>query len=173
VSPFAASRALADVAGESRINKREDTMTRGLAFCSALPLLVLGACENEDYGVGDPCIPDPIPCQGESCGFQRDETYLQTNSDECKERACIVRRLDNGTGGALPADPRVMCEEDAREGCVSREALSRGAYCTCRCDGPKTAADFCECPDGFLCEPVLQSGDPSEHGSYCVRAPGG
>jgi hypothetical protein len=144
---------------------------RGI-FIASLALLapVVGACTKE-HGVGEPCIPEPVPCDehGNNCGFQLEETYLQTDSPACAARACVVRKLDNGTNGETPADPRVVCEEQSSEGCVSRANLERSTYCTCRCGGPKAGAEHCECPEGFVCTELLTVGAAEFRGSYCVR----
>lgn len=128
----------------------------------------LCACKN-DFGVGEPCMPESIPCDkdGKNCGFERNETYLQTEATQCEARACIVHRLDNDTDGHIPADPRLICEQDESEGCVPQANLDKSLHCTCRCDGAKGAANRCECPHGFVCQAL--SRDPSELGSYCVR----
>ena len=130
-----------------------------------LPCVVC-ACKK-DQGVGEPCLPEPIPCdeEGKNCGFKPTETYVQIDTPACEARACVVRRLDNGTDGQVPADPRVVCEEDSSEGCVPRATLEESVYCTCRCDGAKGAENRCECPDDFACTQV--SADPGA--AYCVR----
>jgi hypothetical protein len=45
-------------------------------------------------------------------------------------------------------------------------------YCSCRCDGPDAAARYCECPDGFSCENLVEDiglGKGQLAGSYCVK----
>jgi hypothetical protein len=44
-------------------------------------------------------------------------------------------------------------------------------YCSCRCDGPNSGEDYCECPNGFVCEPLVPDlGLGSDIvGSYCVK----
>jgi hypothetical protein len=139
---------------------------------SVLVLLssAVGACKK-DYGVGEPCIPEPIPCDddGENCGFGLADTFLQTNAPTCEANACIVHRLDNGTRGEIPADPRKVCEQESNAGCVSQAELERAVHCTCHCSGPKSAADYCECPADFVCKEVLSDGEVAFRGSYCVR----
>jgi nitrous oxide reductase accessory protein NosL len=47
----------------------------------ALVGVALGACSDE--GVGDPCIPEAIPCEddeGKVCGFQATESYIESSS---------------------------------------------------------------------------------------------
>lgn len=130
----------------------------------------LGACSDE--GVGDPCIPEAIPCSedGKTCGFQSTESYIESSSVQCRSRLCIVYQLDNGRNGDPPADPRNVCgPNNTSVGCVPPEELDRGVHCTCRCGGPKTSVEFCECPDGFECREVLTLGGDGIRGSYCVK----
>lgn len=136
--------------------------------------LVASGCTDE--GVGDPCIPETIPCNAEGtvCGVRKSESYIEATSVQCRSRLCIVHKLDNSSE-KIPADPRKTCDKfddpddpDA-EGCLDPKELLKSVYCTCRCDGPKTSLEFCDCPDDFTCEPILNLGGPGIQGSYCVR----
>ncbi len=119
----------------------------------ALAALTATACQVE--AVGDPCVPENVPAGG----FLSGEAYLETSSVQCRTRVCIVNDLQG--------DPtRIGCAE---EGCVSQQEVDDSVYCTCRCDGPAGAADFCECPEGFECKQVLSSGGVGIVGSYCVK----
>jgi hypothetical protein len=136
----------------------------------ALLGLALNACADE--GVGDPCIPETILCDenGQNCGFTPTESFIETSSVQCRSRLCIVHQLDNGFNGMPPADPRIICEENPNvTGCVPASERDRAVHCTCRCGGPKTSVDFCECPDGFECKEILTQGGDGVRGSYCVR----
>ena len=51
----------------------------------------------------------------------------------------------------------------------------QAVYCSCRCDGPDANARYCECPEGFQCEPLVDDlkiggGGGQLAGSYCIRA---
>jgi hypothetical protein len=51
----------------------------------------------------------------------------------------------------------------------------KAVYCSCRCNGPDKNARYCECPEGFQCEPVVDnlaigSGSGQLAGSYCIRS---
>jgi hypothetical protein len=51
----------------------------------------------------------------------------------------------------------------------------QAVYCSCRCDGPDEKARYCECPEGFQCEPLVDDlkiteGGGQLPGSYCIRA---
>lgn len=57
---------------------------------------------------------------------------------------------------------------------VARQT-EKAVYCSCRCDGPDKNARYCECPEGFQCEPLvanlkITSGAGQLAGSYCIRA---
>jgi hypothetical protein len=152
-------------------------MQRSVFNWNAIALIGLALTGCEDVGVGDPCIPETIPCQTvtdengnktETCGFQATESYIESASVQCRSRLCIVHKLDNGTGGS--ANPTIVCDASGLpEGCVRNDVIDNSVYCTCRCDGPKTSVEFCECPDGFSCEQILTLGGDGIRGSYCVR----
>jgi hypothetical protein len=98
------------------------------------------------------------------CGFVATETYLDKSASSC-ENACIVRRLDNGTDGSIPANPEVKCDASGEpEGCVTQAQLNQASYCTCPCDGDKSRDHYCECPGSFACTEIVLGED-----SYCVR----
>ncbi len=50
----------------------------------------------------------------------------------------------------------------------------QAVYCSCRCDGPDKNARYCECPEGFQCEQLVDDlklgGGGQLAGSYCIRA---
>ena len=142
----------------------------------ALLGFLVTACTDE--GVGDPCIPETIPCTEavgdtpKKCGFNLQESYIESSSVQCRSRLCIVHRLDNSTQGKTPADPSKVCaegEDREERGCVTEKEISESIFCTCRCDGPSTSIEFCQCPDGFSCQEVLTLGGDGIRGSYCVK----
>jgi len=141
------------------------TMNRSLAqsltvLVVALAALTATGCQVE--AVGDPCTPENIPVDGAgNRGFLDGEAYLETSSVQCRTRVCIVNDLEG--------DPSRLCEDDPRAGCVTQPQINDSIYCTCRCDGPAGAADFCECPEGFECTQILASGGVGIVGSYCVK----
>jgi hypothetical protein len=144
----------------------------------ALLGLVVTACADE--GVGDPCLPETIPCStstGEDgkvtkkCGFTSQESYIESSSVQCRSRLCIVHKLDNGTGTANPTVPcsATPGKDEREKGCVTEGEVSNSIFCTCRCGGPSTSVEFCECPDDFECKPILTLGGDGIRGDYCVR----
>lgn len=125
-----------------------------------------------DPGIGDPCMPEAVPCRsaGTSCGYEASEAYVEASSVQCRSRWCLVYKLDNGTHGDIPSDPRVLCEENGgKEGCVTKESVSESIYCTCRCRGAQRAEDNCPCADGYECRDVLSQGGDGVRGGYCVK----
>lgn len=149
-------------------------MQRSSSKWLALAVLALGAVACSDSGVGDPCIPETIPCnsQGKECGYKASESYIEATSVQCRTRLCLVHKLDNGTAGLLPSDPRVLCDADGQPaGCLDESALEKSVYCTCRCGLEGSKHDFCKCPSGFSCQQVLTNGPEGIRGDYCVRNP--
>jgi hypothetical protein len=136
---------------------------------ASLALIVSAGCADE-VAIGQPCQPAVIPCdaKGENCGFQSSERYVDTGAAECEGQVCVVHKLDNGTKGQIPADPRVSCKTDASApGCVSEAALEASMFCSCRCDRSDGKREgTCECGEGFQCTAFGPSLD-----SYCVRMP--
>lgn len=141
-------------------------MQRSSLIWIASALAALGAIGCADEGVGDPCVPEAIPCNsmGQKCGYKNNEAYIEASSVQCKSRLCLVYKLDNGTNGGIASDPRVRCDaDDPVDGCVDEDQLGKSVYCTIRCEKSS------ECPSGYSCEPVLNLGGPGIRGSYCVN----
>ena len=58
---------------------------------------------------------------------------------------------------------------------LQKRQTEQAVYCSCRCDGPDKKARYCECPEGFQCEPLIDDLQITEGagqlpGSYCIRA---
>jgi hypothetical protein len=112
-----------------------------------------------------------VPVAVPEGGFLASETYLETSSIQCATRTCLVRELDG--------DPRNLQEDECPrdiEGepstCVVASEVERRVYCSCRCGAPAgTGIPTCDCPGGFICEEVLETGGDGIRGSYCVRDP--
>ncbi len=119
-----------------------------------------GGCSTS--GVGDPCTPEQIP-EG---GFVLNETYLETSSVQCRTRVCMVRNFKG--------DPRLvppLCEPGTSTECHTEQEVDDAVYCSCRCRAPAGSdTPTCECPDGFICEDVLETGGVGIQGGYCVKA---
>jgi hypothetical protein len=153
----------------------------------AISVLALGAAACANEGVGDPCVPENIPCENpetnEGCGYGPTESYIESSSAQCRSRVCVVHKLSGGPAG-LALDPRDICDRDEGRpynpsvpgkpydspGCVTQAQIDESIYCSCRCrDGDNNKVEGCECADGFRCEEILTLGGDGIRGSYCVR----
>ena len=127
--------------------------------------LMAGACS--ETGVGDACVPERVY----EDGFSASETYLETSSVQCATRVCLVRGLDGDPNNLQEDDPPCPGDEEGEPStCVTEAEVERSTYCSCRCGAPEgSGLPTCGCPDGFLCEEVLETGGDGLRGSYCVR----
>ena len=127
-------------------------------------LIVLAATACSDTGVGDECVPEQVPVGG----FLRSETYLETSSVQCATRVCLVQGLNGDPRNLQEAAPEPCPRGEAT--CVSEAEVDQSVYCSCRCAAP-AGSDLptCDCPSGFTCEEVLETGGDGLRGSYCVR----
>jgi hypothetical protein len=152
---------------------RKKHMQRSAWKWVSLVFVVVAAIGCGTEGVGDPCTPETVPSKSVGgtvqTGFEKTESYIESNSVQCRSRLCIVHRLDNGRDA--PADPRVICPANSPtppENCVRADQLDRSVHCTCKCGGPKTS-EQCQCPSGFTCREILTLGGDGIRGSYCVK----
>ena len=176
----------------------EHAMTRMLSAGSWAVSLLLGlaALGCEPGGVGDPCTPED-EYQNNFNGFQVTEVNVESRSFQCETRVCLVNHFQGRVscpGGqtqvdaetapkcAIPgtADPKTMAAapEDQIKVQVPAQLTARqteqAVYCSCRCDGPDEKARYCECPEGFQCEPLVDdlkigASGGQLAGSYCIR----
>ena len=159
------------ISSETVIATMKKRMQQRSAGWIGLALLGLAAAACAEEGVGDPCTPEAIPVKNGKYGFEATESYIEASSVQCRSRLCIVNKLDNGTSGNIPADPRPqgICEQNNQNaGCVPEAEVKNSVYCTCKCGGPKTA-EQCDCPEPFVCREILTLGGDGIRGSYCVR----
>lgn len=137
--------------------------------------LSVGACAEN--GVGDPCLPESIPCMTdpvtgvEVCGFDETESYVEASSVQCRSRLCVVHQLQGNPESVCPTDPTVPQPPQ----CVAAQELDDRVYCSCRCDAPddvKAAGNFqfCGCPSGFECSEILALGGDGIRGNYCIKS---
>jgi len=137
----------------------------GLFSVFALALFITGC---EEPAVGDPCMPEVIP----PGGFQRNESYVEVNSVQCRTRVCLVHQFSG--------DPRNI-EDETCDGpttedgaaCFTRGEIEEAIFCSCRCSASgDSSAPTCSCPDGFICQDeIVTVGDEGVVGGYCVRDP--
>jgi hypothetical protein len=176
-------------------------MTRVLLTASLLGAGLLAAspgCSNE--GVGDPCTPEQ-EYNADFNGFEEKEVNVESRSFQCRTRVCLVNhfrgrvscRYGQSADGTAPtnANPCTVpgtetpvtgnAADTRKKGQVPAQCVDRSAdktvYCSCRCadingNRPGNQA-FCDCPDGFTCEPLVTSigqGNEGLTGSYCIKA---
>ncbi len=168
-------------------------------------VLALGALGCNPGGVGDPCTPEDeyqqnfngfqvTETNAESRSFQCETRLCLVNHFQGRV-SCRVGQTQtqaDSEGGAY----NPVCSIPGTEACVPPECpvdvernninvevppqlvdrqADQAVYCSCRCDGPEKDARYCECPEGFQCEPLVDnlmipgSKDTQLAGSYCIR----
>jgi hypothetical protein len=166
-----------------------------------LGLVALGCTPG---GVGDPCTPEDEYQQNFN-GFQVTETNVESRSFQCETRLCLVNHFQGrvscrlGQASQVDAMGKPLAAPDYNPKCsipgtnastnpaspdninvkvpaqlVERQT-DKAVYCSCRCDGPDKSARYCECPQGFQCEPLVENlkitpGSGQLAGSYCIRS---
>jgi hypothetical protein len=171
----------------------EHAMTRMLSAGSWAVSLLLGlaALGCEPGGVGDPCTPED-EYQNNFNGFQVTEVNVESRSFQCETRVCLVNHFQGRVscpGGQTQAEAetspkcsipgtQVTNATDQIKVQVPPQLVKRqteqAVYCSCRCDGPDEKARYCECPEGFKCEPLVNdfkigASGGQLAGSYCIR----
>jgi hypothetical protein len=134
----------------------------GVVLAGALALGCTGS------NVGDPCIPDNVP----SDGFQASESYIETQSVQCRTRVCLVY---NFRGDPNDTPDTTGCTPGSGT-CVTENQVADGIYCSCRCaipDDVSSSTPTCDCPSDFECRELVdvEGAGPGARGSYCVRVP--
>lgn len=151
---------------------------------STLAILVLGAlgiaCKSG--GVGDPCIPN-LEYSANEPGAVETGAQIEDRSFQCETRVCLINHFrgrvscpfGNTKGNpAINEDCYVPGTNVVVSAKVEPQCLDRkdNVYCSCRCAGEDTAAKYCECPAGFVCDSVTSTFDPAimrPGDKYCVR----
>ena len=172
---------------------------------SAALLLGLVALGCTPGGVGDPCTPEDEYQQNfngfqvtetnvESRSFQCETRVCLVNHFQgrvsCRlgQSAPPLDAMGKPVGGAdyhpscsIPGtqasnDPASAdnINVEVKPQLVERQT-DKAVYCSCRCDGPEKNARYCECPEGFQCEEVVQNLAITKAagqlaGSYCIRS---
>jgi hypothetical protein len=171
---------------------------------SAALLLGLAALGCTPGGVGDPCTPEDEYQQNFN-GFQVTETNVESRSFQCETRLCLVNHFQgrvscrlgqpsqvDAMSNPLPAGqynpkcsiPGTQASTDPNspdninvevKPQLRDRQTEKAVYCSCRCDGPEKDARYCECPEGFQCEPLVKDlkitlGASNLAGSYCIRS---
>lgn len=97
-----------------------------------------------------------------------------------KDPCFIPGTKDKVTGLSNQADPNSYVDAKKKSlvppQCNDRNK-DKAVYCSCRCadiNGDKPSdQSFCECPDGFVCSPLVTSigkGNEGLTGSYCIKS---
>ena len=168
-------------------------------------LLGLAALGCTPGGVGDPCTPEDEYQQNfngfqvtetnvESRSFQCETRLCLVNHFQGRVSCRLgqASQLDPVTNMPVPAGqynpkcsiPGTAASTDSSSAdninvkvpaqLVDRQT-EKAVYCSCRCDGPDKNARYCECPEGFQCEKLVDDlklikGSGQLAGSYCIRA---
>ncbi len=144
-------------------------------------------------GVGNPCVPED-EYRTYFSGFGASEVYVESRSFQCSTRVCLVNHFQGRVSCPygqteedllLPGDDPRRCRVPGTDGLEAGESIDvavdswlverpaqDAVYCSCRCDGPDPGAEYCECPSGYACAPLVPDpGIASENlsGSYCVK----
>lgn len=96
-------------------------------------------------------------------------TNMAPNSDwrpQCSIPGTAVNRTDRNSADNINVEVKPQ---------LRNRQTDKAVYCSCRCDGPDKNARYCECPEGFQCEPLVDNlkittGSQQLAGSYCIRA---
>jgi hypothetical protein len=108
-----------------------------------------------------------------SCPYgQSADKNVPAGTPAPNDKGCVTPGTTNVVEGNA-SDPRKKAFVPAQ--CVDRNT-DKAVYCSCRCadiNGNKPSDQtFCECPDGFSCEPLVTSigkGNEGLTGSYCIK----
>jgi hypothetical protein len=117
--------------------------------------------------------------QSQFANYVHSEINVETNSPSCSGGVCIANqfagRVSCPYGQAAGEGKCKTSSGEPVEVAVEPQLVSRSSadavYCSCRCDGPP-GGDFCECPSGTQCRPLIQDfglDDEEVVGSYCLK----
>ena len=153
---------------------------------SSFAILAFGACVLgcPSGGVGDPCIPNTEYNPADQ-GASESGAQIEDRSFQCETRVCLINHFrgrvscpfGNKGGGSTYSDAEdcfvpgtgVKVTANVKPQCPDRKD---SVYCSCRCGGTDSAAKYCDCPSGYVCQEVTASLDPTlmrPHDKYCVR----
>jgi hypothetical protein len=161
-------------------------MTRH-TLVSGLTVLAFGAIAIacKAGGVGDPCIPND-EFSATYGGASESGAQIEDRSFQCETRVCLIKHFrgrvtcpfGNPAGGSLYSGSDKDClvpgTSEVVGAAVSPQCSSRKeqVYCSCRCAGEDSAANYCECPEDYECKEVTRSLDPTlirPGDKYCVK----
>lgn len=115
------------------------------------------------------CIPGQTAAQGQP--YELDDTgRATTRPSSTFDPVCSIP----GTAASkdVASKDNVIVEVPPQ---LQNRQTDQAVYCSCRCDGPDKNARYCECPEGFQCEELVDDlkiggGGGQLAGSYCIRA---
>ena len=143
-------------------------------------------------GVGDPCIPED-EYSAKFSGFGVAEANVESRSFQCETRVCIANHfqgrvscaygqtVDPATGQVTSPNPPGPCFIPSSDNTpvavsVAAQLTDRRAentvYCSCRCEGADKTANYCTCPSGYSCLPLVPDlgfGRAQLAGKYCLK----
>lgn len=148
-------------------------------------------------GVGDPCVPED-EYRTQFSGYSASEVNVESRSFQCETRVCLVANFQGrvscpygqaAAAGLPTVDPTIPEENrcffpgaavgnDSKrvEVPVNPQLTARrpdkAVYCSCRCDGPDSTVNYCQCPSGYTCEKLVTDygfGSAQLAGSYCIK----
>jgi hypothetical protein len=146
--------------------------------------------------LGAACV-QAVEADPSFAGYQPTEVSVETGSANCATGVCLVNHFrgrvtcpygqpdpafsSRSTEECYTPEPgheRVTTKVDGwiapgSVGAPSGRTSNDAAYCSCRCDGPDPSVDYCECPMGFECTPLIDEigrGRAAIAGSYCLKA---
>jgi hypothetical protein len=158
------------------------------------------ACLEPAMALSVPASPPGLGRVGAACmpneeqnpafpGYQISEVMVDGASGDCATNVCLINHFRgrvscpygnvSGSGTCFTpdaehqlvtatVDPQIATAPEASAGRRPDQAV----YCSCRCDGPDPAAEYCQCPTGFECAalmPDIGKGHAAYAGSYCVK----
>jgi hypothetical protein len=132
-----------------------------------------GSSGPNALGLGEVCVPTDENFPNFS-GFSEMEVNIATGDPQCASGVCVVNEFQG----------RVTCPDGNLDGgdcftplgewvtvpvspALPERPAEDAVFCSCRCDGSRDAAPFCECPRGMVCEPIIRS-RVGESESYCI-----
>lgn len=149
-----------------------------VAVVLAVQVAVSAAC-GETFPIGAPCVPDR-EYDPQFNGFSENEAVIESRSYQCQTRVCLVNHFRGrvscpyGQGCSVPGSDMPVTAAVPPQ-CADRRP-NTAVYCSCRCadinGGRPNDQKFCDCPDGFACEPFVSStgrGNEGLTGSYCIK----
>lgn len=153
-----------------------------------------GQGDGSSLPVGAPCVPGDER-QSEFGGAEVTGVTLAMGHPACSSGLCLVNHFQGRVTCpygqteqdlTLPPDDGRRCRvADEATGEIMDEPVTRSVFpqlaarraedvvlCSCRCAGPDPEVEYCSCPEGTECTPLIQDlglGPGDIAGSYCIK----